>query len=149
MIVWCQKDDITIISDKKPITQVRKPLPSDSKAIKKHKKKYPYLNKRQVTFLVIYLGKKYSIVIKKGFKWNGTNCLGLQHYPKLLDSSMVHDACCNNHELVEQDRQLSSIIFREMGIASDVNKAFMWGAYHAVDNFQKIWGRDLRGEKWK
>lgn len=149
MIVWCQKDDITIISDKKPITQVRKPLPSDSKAIKKHKKKYPYINKRPVTFLVIYLGKKYSIVIEKGYKWNGTNCLGLQHNPKLLNPSMVHDKLCQEHELVSQDRQLSSIIFRELGIASDVNMPFMYVAYHAVDNFQKIWGKDIRGEKWK
>lgn len=149
MIVWCQKDDITIISNTQPITQVRKPLPTDTKSVKKNKKKYPYLNKKDVMFLVIYLGKKHIIEIKKGYKWNGTNCLGLQHNPKLLNPSMVHDILCQRHDLVDNDRQLSSIIFRELGIASDVNKFFMYGAYHAVDNFQKIWGRDLRGEKWK
>lgn len=149
MLVWCQKEDITIISDIVPITVVCKPLPSDSDKLKKYKKKYPYLNKRTVTFMIKYLGKTYSFTIKKGFRWNGTNCLGLQHNPKLLDASMAHDALCNDHDLIEQDRQLSSMIFREMGIASGVNKVFMFGAYHAVDNFQKVWGKDLRGQKWK
>lgn len=148
-IIWCDKPELKITSDIAPSTTVCKPLPIDSEEIKKYKKKFPYLNKKRVLFDVNYLGTQYCFVIDKGFRWNGTNCLGLQHYPKLLDASMVHDAICNDHDLVEQDRQLSSIIFREMGIASDVNKAFMWGAYHAVDNFQKIWGRDLKGEKWK
>ena len=99
-------------------------------------------------FDVNYLGTQYCFVIDKGFRWNGTNCLGLQHYPKLLDASMVHDAICNNHNLVGGDRQLSTIIFREMGIASGMWKPFMIGAYHCVDNFQKVWGRDLEGRKW-
>jgi hypothetical protein len=25
----------------------------------------------------------------------------------------------------------------------------MYGAYHAVDNFQKLFGKDLEGNKWK
>jgi hypothetical protein len=25
----------------------------------------------------------------------------------------------------------------------------MIGAYHAVDNFQKLFGKDLEGNKWK
>ena len=91
----------------------------------------------------------YEIKVKKGFRWNGTNCLGLQHNPKLLDASMFHDLLCNIHTLVDNDRQLSSMIFREIGMASGVNKPFMWGAYHAVDNFQKLFGKDLEGNKWK
>jgi hypothetical protein len=41
------------------------------------------------------------------------------------------------------------MIFREIGIASGVNKPFMVGAYHAVDVYQKFCGRDLEGNKWK
>jgi hypothetical protein len=40
------------------------------------------------------------------------------------------------------------MIFREIGIASGVWKPFMKGAYHAVDNYQKVWGKDLQGKKW-
>jgi hypothetical protein len=149
MIIWCDKPELKITSDVAPSTGVCKPLPSDSDEVKKHKKKFPYINKRRVLFDVNYLGKQYCILIAKGFRWNGTNCLGLQHNPKLLDASMVHDLLCNEHELVDNDRQLSSMIFREIGIASGVWKPFMFGAYHAVDNFQKVWGKDLQGRKWK
>lgn len=149
MIIWCDKPELKIVSDIAPITVVDKPLPSDSKGIREFKYKFPYLNLARVLFDINYLGTQYCFPIEKGFRWNGTNCLGLQHYPKLLDASMVHDATCNNHNLVGQDRQLSSMLFREIGIASGVWQPFMYGAYHAVDNFQKVWGKDLRGERWK
>jgi hypothetical protein len=148
-IVWCDKPELKITSDVAPCTGVCKPLPTDSKAVKKYKKKFPYINRRRVVFTVDYLGKTYLIKVAKGFRWNGTNCLGLQHNPKLLDASMVHDLLCNVHSLVDNDRQLSSMIFREIGIASGVNKPFMFGAYHAVDNFQKLFGKDLEGNKWE
>jgi hypothetical protein len=149
MIIWCDKPELKITSDIVPITTVCKPLPDDSKELKKYKRLFPYRNVKDVVFYVEYLGTKYEIFIHEGFRWNGTNCLGLQHYPKLLDASMVHDLLCNNHDLVNQDRQLSSMIFREIGIASGVNKAFMYTAYHCVDNFQKIYGKDLNGKKWR
>ena len=149
MIVWCDKPDLKIVSDVAPCTGVCKPLPSDSDEVFEHKKKYPYINKRRILFDVNYLGKQYCILVTKGFRWNGTNCLFLQHYPKLLDASMVHDLLCNEHSLVDNDRQLSSMIFREIGIASKVNKAFMYIAYHAVDNYQKLFGKDLQGRKWE
>lgn len=149
MIVWCDKPELRITSDVEPSTTVRKPLPSDCEEVAKDKKKFPYINKKRVLFDIDYLGTKYCILVSKGFKWNGTNCVGLQHYPKLLDASMVHDLLCNKHGLIGNDRQLSSMIFREMGIASGMNKPFMYVAYHAVDNFQKVFGRDLNGERWK
>jgi hypothetical protein len=149
MIVWCDKAELKITSDIAPITGVCTPLPSDSKATKEYKKKFPYINKKRVLFDINYLGTQYCFIVEKGFRWNGTNCLFLQHYPKLLDASMVHDLLCNKHELVNNDRQLSSMIFREIGISSGVNKAFMWVAYHAVDNYQKVCGKDLNGKKWK
>lgn len=147
-IVWCDKPELKITSDIAPCTTVCKPLPSDSDEVKEYKKKFPYLNKKRVLFDVTYLGTQYCFVIEKGFRWNGTNCLFLQHYPKLLDASCVHDLLCNKHDLIDNDRQLSSMIFREIGIASGVWEPFMWGAYHCVDNFQKIRGKDLDGRKW-
>lgn len=149
MIIWCNKPELTIISDKEPQTAVLKPLPSDSFFEREAKKEKPYLNKLEVTFTVNYLGTVYVIDIPRGYTWNGTNCLGLQYNPKLLTASMVHDFICERHYAVENDRQLSSMIFRELGIASGVNKPFMWLAYHCVDNFQKVFGRDLKGNKWE
>ena len=149
MIIWCNKPYLLITSDKEPKTAVRKPLPSDTQYERENKKDFPYINKRDVTFTVDYLGTVYVIEIEKGFCWDGATALGLHHLPKFLDASMVHDKLCNKHYLVADDRQLSSMIFRELCIASGVNKAFAWLAYYAVDNFQKVFGRDEKGRKWE
>ena len=149
MIIWCDKPELKIVSDIEPDTGVCKPLPTDSKEIRAYKKKFPYINRKRVLWDISYLGTQYCFPTPEGFRWNGTNCLGLQHHPKLLNASMIHDQLCNDHNLIDQDRQLSSMIFREVGLASDVWVPFMWSAYHAVDNFQKVWGKDLQGNKWK
>ena len=148
MIVWCDKPELKIYSDTEPCTAVLKPLPSDSKTIKQDKKLKPFINKKRVLFDIDYLGSKFCILIPKNYRWNGTNCIGLQFYPKLLNASMLHDIICENHSYVGGDRQLSSMIFREMGIASDMNPLFMKLAYHCVDNFQKIFGKDSKGFYW-
>ena len=148
MIVWCMKPELTILSDIAPCTAVRKPLPSDTKEEKEDKRKFPYLNKKDVTFRVNYLGVEYIIFIERGFKWDGTTALGLHHLPKFLNGSMVHDVLCSKHYLVANDRQLSTIIFRELCIASGVNKFFAYLAYYAVDIFQKFFGIDENGRKW-
>lgn len=148
MIIWCDKLELKITSNIEPRTTVRKPVPTDTIEEREDKKQKPYLNKKNVVFTVDYLGTIYIIDIPKGYTWNGTNCLGLQYNPKLLTASMVHDYLCERHYVVANDRQLSSMIFRELGIASGVNKPFMYIAYHCVDNFQKIFGRDLKGRKW-
>lgn len=149
MIVWCIKPELSIMSDIEPHTTVRKPLPSDTKDVKKDKRKFPYLNKKEVTFIVNYLGIVHIIQIKKGFKWDGATCLGLHHLPIFLNASMVHDILCNNHNLVNNDRQLSTMIFREICIASGVWRWFAYLAYYVIDVFQKYFGKDLEGKKWQ
>lgn len=56
---------------------------------------------------------------------------------------MVHDVFCENHEVIGNDRQLSSIVFRELLLASGVGKLRAYTMYYAVDNFQKLcgWGK--------
>ena len=149
MIIWCDKDYLTIKSDKAPQTGVKTPLPSDSKEERKDKKKKPYINKMGVTFYIDYLGSHYGVYIPKNYTWDGASTPGFHHLPALLDASMCHDIICENKEMIGYDRQLSSMVFREIGIASGVNKAFMYLAYNAVDNFQKIFGKDKKGNKWR
>ena len=148
MIIWCDKDELFISSNKEPQTAVRKPLPSDTPEEKKDKRKKPYLNKVDVCFYINYLGSEYPVYIPKGYTWDGSSCPGFHHLPSLLNASMVHDVLCEEHRILRGDRQLSSIIFREIGIASGVNKAFIYLAYYAVDNYQKFFGKDKEGNKW-
>ena len=140
MIIWCDKPELKITSDIEPVTCVRKPIPSDSKEKRKEKKKKPYLNKKRVLFDINYLGNQYCIVIQAGYTWDGATCLGLHHLPVFLNASMLHDKLCENRELIGNDRQLSSIVFREMSKSSGVWKWFANVAYKAVDTYQKTQG---------
>ena len=151
MIIWCNKDYLFITSDKEPRTAVRKPLPSDSEEERKDKNNKPYLNKLDVTFTVNYLGTVYVINIPKGYTWNGANIpralwwlIGSMGESEFLNASMVHDRLCERHCLVADDRQLSSMIFREILIGSGVSKLKANIMYKAVDIFQKLfcnWGK--------
>lgn len=145
MIIWCDKDYLTIASDIEPCTTVQKPLPSDSKQEKELKQKKPYLNKRRVVFAINYLGTEYLIPIKRGYTYDGATIpfgfrwlIGTKGSPEFLNPALIHDVMCETHSLIENDRQLSSIIFREMLIASGVNKIKAYTMYYAVDNFQKF-----------
>lgn len=145
MIIWCNKDYLTIISDKEPKTAVLKPLPSDNFLEREAKKEKPYLNKLEVTFTVNYLGTVYVIDIPRGYTWNGANiprcfwCLiGSMGESSFLDASMVHDILTEKKCLVAYDRQLSSMIFRELLIASGVSKFKANIMYKAVDIYQKL-----------
>ena len=154
MIVWCDKPELRIVSDIAPATVVIKPLPSDSKEVKKDKKRKPYLNKRRVMWTIEYLGKQYCFVIEKGYRWNGANIprvfwflIGSMGESDFLDASMIHDKMCENPEIVDYDRQLSSMIFREVLKGAGVGKIKAQTMYTAVDNYQKCCRQWKRKDK--
>lgn len=147
LIVWCNKPELKITSDVEPCTCVQKILPTDSPLIKKDKKRKPYINKKRVLFTVDYLGSQYCILVHKGYTWDGASIpvgfrwlIGAKGSPEFLNASMIHDKMCENHEIVDFDRQLSSMIFRELLIASGVGKVRAQTMYLAVDNFQRFCG---------
>ena len=139
-MIWCENNEILIKSDLMPRTEVLKPNPFDDHIEKRIKNKLPYLNFFDVVFEVFYQGEWYRIEIEENYRWNGTNCLGLQHLPVLLDMSMIHDKLCRCRGLVKNNRKLSSIILREIGIASGVHPIFMYIAYFLVELYQKCRG---------
>ena len=148
MITWCDLPYLTITSDTEPKTAVRKPLPSDSKELKEEKKKKPYLNKLRVVWNINYLGKQYCFVTEKGYTWNGANIprafwwlIGSMGESDFLDASMVHDLLCENHNFVDNDRQLSSMIFREILKGAGVSNIKANVMYLAVDKYQKYFGK--------
>ena len=150
MITWCDLSYLKITSDTEPHTAVRLPLPSDTEEEKKEKKKKPYLNKKRIMFNIDYLGFQYCFVIEKGYTWDGASIpfgfrwiIGAKGSNEFLNPSMVHDKMCEHPEIVGYDRQLSSIIFRELLLASGVRKLKAEIMYLAVDNFQKL------SKKWE
>lgn len=145
MIVWCDKPELLITSDIAPRTAVRKPLPTDTIDEREDKKQKPYINKKAVVFTVDYLGTIYVIEIPKGYTWNGANIprcfwflIGSMGENSFLNPSMVHDIMTEKKSLIAYDRQLSSIIFRELLIASGVSRLKANIMYKSVDVYQKL-----------
>lgn len=151
MIIWCNKDYLFITSNIEPQTGVLKPLPSDTKEERKAKLDKPFINKLDTHFTVDYLGSVYAIDIPRGYRWDGASIprifwrlIGSKDDNSFLNASLVHDMLCEYKNLVEYDRQLSSMIFREILISSGVSKAKAYTMYYAVDIFQKYfcdWGQ--------
>jgi len=145
MIIWCDKLELKITSNIEPRTTVRKPMPTDSIDEREDKKQKPYLNKKNVVFTVDYLGTIYIIDIPKGYTWNGANIprcfwwlIGSMGESEFLNASMLHDQLTEKKCLVAYDRQLSSMIFREILIASGVSKFKANIMYKTVDIYQKL-----------
>ena len=147
MIVWCKKTELEINSSEKPHIAVRIPMPTDSANEKKDKRRLPFINKTRIMWEINYLGTQYCFVIPKGFCYDGASIpfgfrwlIGAKGSDEFMIPSCVHDYMCLHHDVVGHDRQLSSMIFRELLIASGVGKLRAQTMYLAVDNFQRFCG---------
>ena len=145
MITWYENKDLKILTDIAPKTTVRKPLPTDTKAVKKDKKAKPFLNKKRVIFTIYYKDEQYCILIEKGYVWNGSNIprglwalIGSMENTQYLNASMIHDYILERKALIKYNRELSSDIFYGMLIGSGVGKTKAKIMRNAVDIFQKL-----------
>ena len=142
---FVDNDIITIYSDIEPKPCVRTTMPyMDTEEVKDILNK-PYLNKIGVNFYISYNNTVYCIFIPKGYTWDGATIpfgfrwiLGGKGNPSFLIPSMVHDKLCENKYLVDNDRELSSLIFYNLLLACKCNKLKAKIMYLAVDNYQKL-----------
>ena len=127
----------------------------ENEALKTALKK-PFIVTTALPISVEFEGKKYEFVIPAGYTWNGANVpafawsiIGQRTDPRFKLASCVHDYMCEHHEVIGDNRYLSTLIFETLceyfGRFNDFKR---WAMFHSVDNFQKVFGRDLRGRKW-
>jgi len=145
MIIFCNKREIKIISDTEPCVGARTALPDMNKFELLDIENKPYINKRNITYVVFYKSKKYRVFITKGYTWDGASIpfgfrwiLGGKGNPQFLVASCVHDKLCENKNLIEYDRHLSSLIFKELLLSCGCSKIKANIMFAAVDNFQKM-----------
>lgn len=136
------KDDLKIMIDREPEVTVK-----NSRFYSKEEMEKPYLCKTRVAFTVFYKNEQYVILIPKGYDWDGASIpfgfrwlIGAKGSPEFLIPSMVHDKMCENHQFINNNRYLSSLIFRELLLAYGVSKFKANVMFNAVDNFQKMFG---------
>ena len=151
-ILWYEDEDITIKFSSTPHIGVRYITPSMTDAEKKSIKKYPFINKTELK-VTIYDNLKedvYIFAIPKGYCYDGASIprffwrlVGSKTDNTFLIAALVHDILCENHNYINHDRYLSTIVFERLLYVGGVCGFKRWMMKHSVDNFQKFqgWGK--------
>ena len=147
MINWVENKDVLIIFDDVPFVSIRYSLPSDTEQEIKSKKKYPFINKRDLKVRIVYHkdnDRTHEFSIPKGFCFDGASIprifwrvIGAPTDNIFLIASMVHDQLCLKHEIILNDRELSTLVFNALLEGSRVGKIKRYLMKHSVDIFQK------------
>lgn len=139
MIKWYDdKENVGILFNIIPSVGIRYILPSDTPAVKKSKKKYPFVNKRdlQVRLLDYKKLKNYNFIIPKGYCYDGMTIprfawtlIGVSKENNCgLIASMIHDYLTEQKQLIKNDRAFSTNVFNallEEGGISPIKRFFM------------------------
>jgi hypothetical protein len=148
-IVWYEDDEIKIIFNKVPQLNIRYTLPWLKKEEVKEINKKPFICNSE---LLVSIEDKteqeyYDFRIPEGYTWDGATIprifwrmIGSKTDNRFLVPSLIHDVLCENHDYIDGQRYLSTIIFERLLYVSKVNPVSRWMMKHSVDNAQKIIG---------
>lgn len=152
MIKWYEDDELAIFFNDKPHVCVRYVMPSMSNLEKLSINEYPFICKTDLSIAIFdnKKPKKYQFTIPKGYCWNGSDIprafwrlVGSKSDPQYLIASCLHDFLCERHSIIDNDRRLSSMIFRACLLEAGVSKFKANIMAEAVDMFQRFcgWGK--------
>lgn len=108
----------------------------------------PFYLTKDLLITIEYKTDTYNFIIPKGYDWNGANVpffawltIGQQKEPRFKLASMVHDYLCENKNVINNDRYLSTLIFETLcEYFGRFNSFKRWLMFHFVDNYQKLQG---------
>lgn len=147
MIDWTCNADVLISFDKEPVVLVRVIKPYMTAFEKRSIAKYPFTCKKPIKVMVFdnKKFKQYNFEVKENYCWDGASIprfawrlIGANTAAEFLIPSLIHDVLCENHHYIDNDRELSSKIFRALLIAAGVNEFKANIMYAAVDTFQRF-----------
>lgn len=148
-MLWYKDDEIEIDFNIIPCTTMLFPLPSMSKQEKKEITDKPFLNKKPLFVTILDKRKaeqvEYKFWIEKGYRWNGADIprifwrlIGSMTEPEFQIPSLLHDYVTSYKEAINNDRKLSSLIFRALLLSAGTKKFKANIMFMAVDNFQRF-----------
>lgn len=144
---WYETDTLTLLFSDNPKIQIREVLPTMGIFEKKDALIYPYVLMKKIDVTVFYHkeGMKYEFSVPKGFCWNGSDIprflwsiIGSQDEPQYLVASCLHDYLCIKHEAINNNRRLSSEIFKVCLLEADVPKCKANIMMECVDLYQRF-----------
>ena len=145
-ICWYKDDELAIYFDKEPKISVLYLKPNcKSKVV--YKKPFRLQEKINV-YLFDYINEKeYSFLIPDNYSWDGASIprlfwrlFGSNTDNKFLIPSLIHDILCENHDYIDDNRGLSTLVFDCLLKVSRVHPFNRWLIKHSVDNYQKFCG---------
>lgn len=128
-----------------PCIVVREVMPFDDNKTIKDKNKKPFMAVKSAILKVKYDSKEYTIANESGYTYDGASIpfkIGKGNM-KLLIPSLYHDIMCENKYIIDYNRKLSSMIFKELLLQCKVNKITANIMYEAVDLYQHFMGWKL------
>ena len=138
---------VKLIGD--PYILVREVLPSDDAETVEDKNRLPFQTQKSALIKVLYRDKKGNETQKiisnpTIYKYDGASIpfkIGKGNM-KLLIPALFHDIMCEDKSIIDYNRRLSSLIFKDLLIQCKVNKykaEFMFGAVDTWQRFMKGW----------
>jgi hypothetical protein len=147
MIQLVNTKDLNIICSENPEPYARVIMPCDSPEQIIEKREFPFKLKNEIVMRVDYKGLIYPVIFKQGYIWDGATIpkyiwsfIGSNADPQYLLASMVHDKLCYAKHLIDNNRYLSSIVFKELLLSCKVPKLKANIMFIAVDTYQMLSG---------
>ena len=146
-ICWYKDDELGIFFSSYPDISVQYVYPSTSKKDKNQicKKPFRLNNDLEIQIFDYYNNDKFTFNINSDYTWDGATIprffwriFGANTDNRFLIPSLIHDVLCENHEYINVNRYLSTLIFERLLYVSKINPFSRWIMKHSVDNFQKF-----------
>ena len=153
MYKWTENEKVIVYFNGAPYISIRYATPSMTDAEIQAVKKYPFINK---TNLTVRLKDKvndrtYEFDIPKGYCYDGASIprffwrvIGSPTDNSFLIAALVHDVLCENHQYIMNDVEFSTEVFNALLESSKVGKFKRYLMKHSVNTFQKLfckWGK--------
>lgn len=149
-IDWACDENVLICFDKEPVVQVRVIKPTMNKLERQSVRRYPFVCKKPLK-VMIYDHKKfkqYNFEIRENYCFDGATIprffwriIGSNTNNEFLVAALIHDVLCENHQYIDNDRELSSRVFRALLIASGVCEFKSEIMYFFVNSYQWLKGK--------
>jgi uncharacterized protein (DUF4213/DUF364 family) len=147
MITWYSDEEISILFDKVPNVRVRYITPFTKKEEEADIKEKPFENLSEIKVRIIDQIEQevYDFSIPEHYTWNGANIprpvwciIGSATYNGFLIASMVHDRLCENHDLIDNNRALSTDAFNVLLKVAKINPISRFFMKNSVAFFQTL-----------